>query len=143
MGLFDKLIRSVSDVVNEVADDVEKGLTSSNDAVPVESVREEPAVNNCDNASDWPAALNGYPVWNLCPINDTSCDEGADYISVSIYVGATENMIQKYRDILCANGFSGSEQIQRKTINGSEYCVDFSFADPSSEDCEIHYVINK
>lgn len=97
--------------------------------------------NNVGTAA-WNQALGEFPKWEFSQITDSSDDEGDDYFLITITVSATQNMLNQYRDILTANGFSGSDQIMRKMINAKEYCVDFTFAE-SSDECQLRYVINK
>lgn len=97
--------------------------------------------NNIGTAA-WNQALGAFPKWEFSQITDSTDEVGEDYFLITITVTATQNMLNQYRDILTANGFSGSDQIMRKMVNGQEHCVDFTFAE-SSDECQLRYVINK
>lgn len=90
----------------------------------------------------WNEALGVFPKWEFTPITDSTDDEGDDYFLITITVTANQNMLDQYRDILKSNGFGGSDQIMRKTVDGVEYCVDFTFAE-SSDECQLRYATSK
>lgn len=103
----------------------------------------EKAAENYANAAAsayWSNALGAFPMWTLSPIKDTSDEDTAEYLRISISIDATEDMLEKYIELLKINGFSGDCQIQRKTLNGTEYVVDFTFA---LDVGEINYYIMK
>ncbi|MCQ2481624.1 MAG: hypothetical protein MJ121_05860 [Clostridia bacterium] len=118
----------------------EAGTSLDNAFANLEKAAERYA-NNVGTAA-WNQMLGEFPKWEFSQITDSTDDEGEDYFLITITAYATQNMLNQYRDILTANGYSGSDQIMRKTINGKEYCVDFTFAESGDEN-QIRYCIYK
>lgn len=87
-------------------------------------------------------ALKDFPKWTYGEIVSSSTDESEEYVIINLYVKGSEESADKYRAELEANGFTGDWQIQRKTIAGREYIVDFTFFF-ESEDNDIQYLIAK
>lgn len=140
----EKFANNVAGQFNSAADTIENTNEEKESSTSGFERLEEAAQRYADAVSTaaWNQALGAFPKWEFTPITDSSDDEGDDYFLVTITVSATHEMLRQYREILTSNGFSGSDQIMRKTINGVEHCVDFSFAEASDE-CQLRYVINK
>lgn len=167
MGLFSKIIKDAvgEGIGNAVGKAVEKAvapaaeklanlsaehLNSAADAIEKNDREIKESSGNLNGAfanlekaaasAYWSNALGAFPMWTLSPIKDTSDEDTAEYLRISISIDATEDMLEKYIELLKINGFSGDCQIQRKTLNGTEYVVDFTFA---LDVGEINYYIMK
>ena len=157
MGFFDKLVKAVGDTITDVLKDspapaetvnMNTGANEEPAEAPVAPPVETPVAPSEPVSKQWgfvpddfPDFVRNFPAWNFCKIVRTDYDEGADYKVYRIGVHATLEMIQQYHRMLVSEGFSDTDQIQRKKIDGIDYLVDFTFADYSSEDCEIGYGI--
>lgn len=85
------------------------------------------------------SALQNFPKWTLSPIHDMNGSEEDDFVSVTINVDVQDNLVEKYQTELRFADFSGDFQLMKKTVNGKEHIVDFSFV----PDSEIRYIIYK
>lgn len=134
---------NVAEQFNSAAESIESTNTEKTSESGFDRL-EQAAQHYADavSAKVWSQFLGEFPKWEFTPVTDSYDDEGDDYFLISITVSATHEMLRKYKETLASSGFSGSDQIMRKIINGVEHCVDFTFAEESDE-CQIRYALNK
>lgn len=135
---------NVAEHLNSAADSVETASTEATDEIGGFDKLEQAAQRYADAVSTkaWNQTLSAFPKWEFTPITDSSTDDGDDYFIITLTVTATHQMLRQYKEILASNGFSGSDQIMKKTIDGVEHCVDFTFAEESDE-CQLRYAFSK
>lgn len=144
----EKLANAAAGHLNTSAEVIEKtdeAMASQGSSLAGAFANLEKASLNYANAATgamWNSLLAPYPKWELCPIKDINTEETDEGVSLYMSVDATLEMLDEYHRILEANGFAGDYQIKKKLVDGHEYNVDYSFADPGS-DCQIHYYIRK
>jgi len=151
----EKLINKVTDQINASAESInaaaeelktetkadaetKTGTSSLKDALSGFGA----AVQNlCETAAD--TLLKDFPAWEYSKIHNLDVEVEEDYSLVTARMPATEENLRDYHRLLVENGFSDSDQIQRKTVDGREHCVDFSFAEPDPAGCELRFLIYK
>lgn len=131
----------VAPAAENLANAAAKNINDSANAMSEVNASAYEAAKTCAQCAD--AAIPCFPVWDYSPLVDSDSEETDEYVVIrNRYKTVDENTVDAYVKKLEANGFHGDFQIQRKTIGGKEYTVDFTFVF-EGDDCEIDYYIAK
>ncbi len=150
MGFLDRLLkRKINETIDRAVENVLKTESEREEQDEVKTTEAKAAqtdyaeVQNCDGTDESKKYMcNGFekfPAWKFSPVFECSTNESDEFKAVIITVDLTDDLVDRYMDVLAGEGFSGDFQLQKKIIDGMDYIVDFSFVPEK----QIQYLIRK